>query len=194
MHTDKIIIKSLVITVITLGFIACGGGSSNTSEEKVWNENFEKFNIHVDKLSNSATYPEGEASTASNEDWIISKKKNTSFYISEEVSMEKLLSYAEADTFCNDLSIDTQALNWRLPTNNELLVIGELHPIDTFFWSSDITDIVFSKTHDSVDLKEQFICKAQFFYDLKTKEGVWQQYCNDKLSGKYAICVANTTN
>lgn len=82
-------------------------------------------------------------------------------------------------------------MHWRVPTNNELLVISELYNAKAFFWSSDITITYFGDYMDSVRLSDGFICQAQYVYNTNTEFGLIQHYCNEELSGKFVGCVAS---
>lgn len=160
---------------------------NSTNNLLTYNSSFKKYNAFLDLLPSNAENPANNI--YSKDDWVINQKDNTDFYFGEFGSFSQLLSYNEANSYCSDVTAGN--LNWRLPTNNEALVIAELHPIDAFIWTLNTTDTVFSVSHDSVNLKEKFTCQAQFFYDTNTQEGLWQKYCNETLTGKYAMCVAD---
>ena len=183
-----------MILYISYGIILIGCGDSGSTQDSV-NNNFEKFNRHLDLLPSTAISPvESEPTLFQDNEWVISKKKGTNFFISEKTQGDMMITSSEAKEFCSKLAIDSQGLPWRLPTTNELLVIAELHPVDKFYWSADTTNTVFAITHDSVQMIDGFICKAQYMYDVDTKFGFYQHYCNEQLNGKYAGCVADSSD
>ena len=193
--------KSIIFSILmTFIFLGCGENTTsgmdedgNAGVEWSFNTEFEKFNRFASVLSVNALHPtESNPTLFTDDEWIMSKKKNTDFYISEWKATSILLSQDEAKDFCSNLAIDAQGLNWRLPTNNELLVISELYQDKTFYWSADTTTIISSVYNDSVYLNDGFVCKAQYVYDPNTDFGSSQLYCNEELSGKFAMCVADT--
>ena len=182
-------------------FIGCGENTTtpvidedgNTFVQATWNTDFEKFNSNLELLPSSAVSPVDYSTLTSfnADEWVITKKKETNFYISEASKTSMLSTEQEALDFCSVHPIDSQALHWRVPTNNELLVISELYDSDVFFWSSDTTSTFFGDSMDSVRLSDGFICQAQYVYNSNTEFGTTQYYCNEQLSGKFVGCVAS---
>ena len=191
---------------ITAAFFLVGCGENTTTGMDdngdiivpwSWNDNFEKFNSNLEPLPTSAIHPTQTNPTLFNEEeWVITKKKQGSFYLSELKENSKLSTSSEATEFCSSMNVDSQALAWRLPTNSELLVISELYQDDMFFWSSSITHNNITLTdiayNDSVQLSDGFVCQVQYFYNIDTKYGFYQHYCNEELAGKYVMCVADS--
>lgn len=187
---NRMLFSSAILALIGAILLSgCGSGDSSSSESS-FPENFTKYNSSLKALPSDATYPEDNIASPLDTDWVITQKNGTTFYFSEFAHIASLLTITEAKDYCNNFSFG-EGNTWRLPTNNELLVISELYPIDAFFWSSDTTDIVFTTRNDSVNLKEKFVCQAQYVYNLNTEFGTLQQYCNEQLTGKYAICATD---
>jgi hypothetical protein len=185
-------LKYLSLILLSILIAGCGGSgsSSSSSDAQTWNTSFTKLNKHLDSLPSDATYPADlNTSLFENDDWVMSKENNSTFVFSELIS-KPLSSYSEASSFCSNLSIDTQALSWRVPTIDELLTISELHDYSSWFWSSDSVSLVFSTQYKTMEMETDYICTPQFAYQSGSKD----YYCNEQVSQRYTICVANIIN
>ncbi len=163
-------IKSLTIGVIvSFSFIACGGGSKgeNDSTKKSWNNSFEKYNLHFKRLKNSARFAK-DLSHIKKTDWIITKKRGSSFYFLD-FKLGPYTSYLEAKEKCESLNAKSISYKWKVSSVDELFIIRELHRPNKWFWTSNSEQLISSKYHYLVNLKDGFIYSPLGLYQVGSR-------------------------